>query len=101
MLKLADEDAEKGNNDFKDNVLFNKDSAKFGDILNADQSHDQCRPPGDLPQMAEATPLEETDVGPNSTRSDQPHCSKEEFDEVIENSEGPQKLELTALGDCS
>ena len=37
MLKLAHDDAEKGNNRFKDNKLFNKDSAEFGDILTPDR----------------------------------------------------------------
>ena len=45
MLKLAHEDAEEGNNRFRDNKLFNKDSAEFGDILTPDQNPDQCRPP--------------------------------------------------------
>ncbi len=97
MLKLAHEDAGKGNNEFKDNILFSEDSAKFGDIL----TPDQCRPPGERPQITEPKALQETDVGPKSTRSDQPHCSREELKEVIEHSEGPQKEELESLGNCS
>lgn len=101
MLKFAHEDAEKDNNEFKDNILFNEDSAKFGDILNANQSPDQCRPPGERPQITEPTALQETDVGPKSTRSDQPHRSRDELNELIEFSEGPQKEELRSLGNCS
>jgi poly(beta-D-mannuronate) lyase len=101
MLKLAHEDAEKDNNEFKDNILFNQDSAKFGDILTANQTRDQCRPPGEMPQITEPTALQVTDVGPKSTRSDQPHCSREELNEVIEVSEGRQKKELESLGNCS
>jgi chondroitinase B-like protein len=101
MLKLAHEDAKKGNNEFKDNIMFNQDSAKFGDILRANQTPDQCRPPGAMPQITEPTLLQETDVGPKSTRSDQTHCSREELDEVIDLSEGPQEEELTSLGNCS
>lgn len=101
MLKLAHEDAEKEDNEFKENLLFNEDSAEFGDILNANQTPDQCRPPGERPQIIEPPALQETDVGPKSTRSDQPHCSREELNEVIELSEGPQKEELESLGNCS
>jgi hypothetical protein len=101
MLKFADEDARKDGNEFKDNILFNDDSAKFGDILNENQSPDQCRPPGERPTITEPTALREADVGPRSTRSDQPHCSREELNEVIELSEGPQKQELRSLSNCS
>jgi len=69
--------------------------------LNPNDTSDQCRPPGEKPQITQPTILKDTDVGPKSTRSDQPHCSREELNEVIDFSEAPQKEELESLSKCS
>jgi len=101
MLKFADEDAKKDGNEFRENMLYNDGSAKYGGILNPNDTSDQCRPPGEKPQITQPTILKDTDVGPKSTRSDQPHCSREELNEVIDFSEAPQKEELESLSKCS
>src|SRR5215217_804146 len=83
ILKLNDE-AEKANNEFRGNILFNQGSAKYGDILTPDNAIEQCRPPGEMPKLPDRKALQETEVGPKSTRADQPHCSREELQEMVD-----------------
>jgi hypothetical protein len=81
--KLEQEDLDKY---FTDNILYNQGSAKYGDIITKDNGTGQCQPP---PDKAPGEPmdikiLESKDVGPNSGRVDQPHFSREELQEIVE-----------------
>jgi poly(beta-D-mannuronate) lyase len=100
IMKLND-GAKREHNDFLNNILYNDGSAKHGDVITREGAGDQCSPPGDKPQVTRQTGLKETDVGPKSERTDQPHCSRDELREVIDFSEGEFREQLESLDPCS